>query len=280
MSFIAQDTGRSCMLKQSNQNHTYYLWDNKGNCWCEPNYIGDGNFGGKNFFTLCNEMNIESENDGTNIIYPNITESSQWIWQNSKPEPCPYNGFSDCYQDPDVNIFSPNFSTFVNYLYGTMCNEIECFQLIDIITKQDLVISQPFTHIDKAIDYTFLNISKLPDGINLEQFLEEIMKLTNIQITSNHISDNLVAFCAELLYLLEPNAYEDNDYFDNKKLTRHVISICHEHNISIINGVFQPIHIDLQFLSEFYDHSHEYEEFLVVLRQLEKKYGLSIINIE
>jgi len=325
MSWIAMDTARSCMTTKSNQHHTYFLWDNKGNCWCEPNYNGDGVFGGKNFFELCYEMNIkptkkddehsieigynlyfdikDSLSDVSNSkhepIFPNITESSQWQWQNVKPTLCPFNGLTDCYQGENMTPVPPNFMTFVQCLYSVCDKDMSILPNVDaiyhLILEQDLQISQPFIEMDKSIDFLFLmdffpNLSKTISILHFEQDLEQIMRLTNIQLTTKDLDDNVALFCIELLYLLEPNAYDQHDYHSNKLLAHSVINICRKNNVFFIpngngngNGNIQSINkyatdIDLRFLNEFYNHTHEYDDFLVILNTLKEKYNLDLVK--
>jgi hypothetical protein len=60
-SWITQDTNMSILIDgygpKSLLGKTYYMWDNKGNCWTEPEYLGYGVFGGKDYYVLLAEMN-------------------------------------------------------------------------------------------------------------------------------------------------------------------------------------------------------------------------------
>jgi hypothetical protein len=106
-SWIAQDTRKPIYMtgyqKPGYEQRTYYMWDNKGNCWKEPSYEGYGMFGGKDYYILLAEMNsvyevnvteeqkrkdgirIEFSSNHEGILFPNLTESSIWIWTNKQP---------------------------------------------------------------------------------------------------------------------------------------------------------------------------------------------------
>lgn len=117
-SWIAQDTSKPIYMtgyqKPGYAQRTYYMWDNKGNFWKEPEYEGYGIFGVKDYYILLAEMNNiydenvsdeEKRNDGINIefspnhdgiFFPNLTETSTWTWKNKKPDSHANQG---CYQD-------------------------------------------------------------------------------------------------------------------------------------------------------------------------------------
>ena len=320
-SLIAQDTGRSCMIKQSNLHHTYYLHDNKGNSWCEPAYTGNGIFGGKNFFVLCAQMNIESSLNltldqlqsigmelymtGIEIKYPNITETDDWsLYYNEKARPwqCPYGGYLDIYLDQNIqniqnlqNIqYSPNFVTCIKYLEKrfvsteTITNHHNIINILNHISNEDITISQPYTHFDNSIDFEFLhkliNSSKPLESVNsnhieFNNILKEILYTMNIQLTSTYIHPNVVDFCCGILNILEPHAYESYDDDDNKKLTRNVIKLCNSNNCSIQSmddiNVIEP---NLEFLSYFYDHEHDYCDFIHAYKIMKNKYNIHIVN--
>jgi hypothetical protein len=104
-SWVAQDTNSPIYIsgwqKPGQAQRTYYMWDNKGNFWREPDYEGYGMFGSKDYHVLLAEMNnidgkdddekrskairidFSSNHDG--IIFPNLTESSIWKWKNKRP---------------------------------------------------------------------------------------------------------------------------------------------------------------------------------------------------
>ena len=113
-SWIAQDSDNSIIIfgygNKQYPSKTCYMWDNKGRRWREDRYYGDGVFGGKDYFVLLAEMNKEfdiniSEDekreygivmDGQkDIIYPNLTHCSIWIWKNEEPKNSPTQGFSN-----------------------------------------------------------------------------------------------------------------------------------------------------------------------------------------
>jgi hypothetical protein len=104
-SWIAQDTNIPIYIngwqKPGYAQRTYYMWDNKGNSWSEPNYEGYGVFGGKDYYALLAEMNnidgkdddekrskairIDFSSNRDGIIFPNLTETSNWTWKNKQP---------------------------------------------------------------------------------------------------------------------------------------------------------------------------------------------------
>ena len=112
-SWITQDTNMSILIDgygpKKLQGKTYYMWDNKGNRWTEPEYLGYGVFGGKDYYILLAEMNNvydsgvsddKKRRDGielefsfkSDILFPNLSECSQWKWKNEKPIRCPNQG--------------------------------------------------------------------------------------------------------------------------------------------------------------------------------------------
>lgn len=104
-SFITQDTQRSISNRYNQHNVTprVYMTDNKGNKWEEHWYEGYGEFGGKDFYELVAEMNgkttrsegisLAYQENQEGILYPNLTEASDWVWRNEKPESCPCQGY-------------------------------------------------------------------------------------------------------------------------------------------------------------------------------------------
>ncbi len=120
-SWIAQDTRKPIYMtgyqKAGYEQLTYYMWDNKGNCWKEPDYEGYGMFGGKDYYILLAEMNktygkdvtedekrehgisIEFGSNNADIIFPNLTETKIWKWKNKQPashyNQGRYEGFDD-----------------------------------------------------------------------------------------------------------------------------------------------------------------------------------------
>ena len=125
-SWIAQDTDSPIYIsgwqKPGHVQHIYYMWDNKGNCWKEPDYEGYGMFGGKDFYVLLAEMNnidgkdddekrskaikIDFSSNCDGIIFPNLTESSIWTWKNKRPH-CHVNQGAYCsiFDDDEGNDY-------------------------------------------------------------------------------------------------------------------------------------------------------------------------------
>lgn len=107
-SWIAQDTKMPIYIngyqKPGYDQRAYYMWDNKGNSWKEPDYEGYGMFGEKDYYILLAEMNRvygkdttdeQKRNDGIQlefsenhdgILFPNLTETSIWTWRNKQPD--------------------------------------------------------------------------------------------------------------------------------------------------------------------------------------------------
>jgi hypothetical protein len=106
-SWIAQDTHTPVYItgyqKPGYEQRTYYMWDDKGKSWKEPDYEGYGIFGGKDYYVLLAEMNgtygedvteeqkreegiaIEFSSNHDGILFPNLTETSIWRWKNKQP---------------------------------------------------------------------------------------------------------------------------------------------------------------------------------------------------
>jgi hypothetical protein len=120
-SWIAQDTNIPIYMngyqKPGYAQRTYYMWDNKGNCWKEPCYEGYGEFGGKDYYVLLAEMNnlyaddvsydnkrnegiaIEFVSNHDGILFPNLTETSIWTWKNKKPQCHAHQGCYDGFDE-------------------------------------------------------------------------------------------------------------------------------------------------------------------------------------
>ena len=94
-SWIAQNSNRSIIMSgygtRKYPSRTCYMWDNKGRRWRQEQYEGYGVFGGKDYYVLLAEMNIEygpdvddeqkrtdgiaidfSKEKDKNYLYPNI----------------------------------------------------------------------------------------------------------------------------------------------------------------------------------------------------------------
>lgn len=124
-SWITQDTNMSILIdgygQKSLQGKTYYMWDNKGNCWAESEYEGYGVFDKKDYYVLLAEMNcnyddnVSSDEKRTRgitlefsvnkdgILFPNLTEYKSWTWRNEQPKQCFNQGsWQDGYEDEEV----------------------------------------------------------------------------------------------------------------------------------------------------------------------------------
>ena len=78
------------------------MTDDKGNQWEESNYDGYGEFGGKDYYTLLDEMNggtgdrmrgvdLYFHNDNADVKYPSLSECGAYF--SKKPKSCPHQGF-------------------------------------------------------------------------------------------------------------------------------------------------------------------------------------------
>jgi len=102
-SFKTQDTNRSISNRYSKRSpFVVYMHDNGGTTYVEHDYDGYGEFGGVDYFDLMALMNgmksrleaIESYcNNQDDVLYPNLTESSDWQWRNERPERCKVQGY-------------------------------------------------------------------------------------------------------------------------------------------------------------------------------------------
>lgn len=107
-SWITQDTGRSIPVEDNPAGRPTFpvtMTDNKGNRWHEENYEGYGEFGGKDYYELLAEMNgkqtreegidMAFSRDGIRktLLFPNLTERSNWEWRNQEPEGCADQGY-------------------------------------------------------------------------------------------------------------------------------------------------------------------------------------------
>lgn len=101
-SWITQDTNRSIANTHSSmETFSVTMTDNHGNKWHEENYEGYGKFDGKDYYELLAEMNgkkgrmegINLSHSGKPHIAPNLTERKDHLWEDEKPESCPYQGY-------------------------------------------------------------------------------------------------------------------------------------------------------------------------------------------
>ena len=102
-SFKTQDTNRSIANRYSNRKtFKVHMHDHMGNVYTEDNYEGYGDFGGMDYYNLMASMNgmkdrheaitaLFERKDG--ILYPNLTESSNWQWRNECPDKCKAQGY-------------------------------------------------------------------------------------------------------------------------------------------------------------------------------------------
>ncbi len=109
-SWKAQDTRESIAVENPK---SVYMLDNKGNKWKESNYQGYGVFGGKDFYQLVAEMNVEfyphlkltgdvdeDRNIGIDLSYgnkpylsPNLYHDGTRKWKNEAPSDCEHQGY-------------------------------------------------------------------------------------------------------------------------------------------------------------------------------------------
>ena len=109
-SWMTQDTDKSIANVYScRRPFSVTMTDDKGNRWTEDNYEGYGDFGGKDYYELLDEMNggsgdrskginlafADDHGDGKNpnIKHPNLSEDPNWEWRNEIPESCPNQGY-------------------------------------------------------------------------------------------------------------------------------------------------------------------------------------------
>jgi hypothetical protein len=110
-SWKTQDTNQSIANTYSARpTFQIKMMDNKGNVWTEYDYEGYGEFGGKDFYELLDEMNGGSgerdrgiklafkNNSGGDhtpeVLYPNLVENSNnWTYNPKGPESCPDQGY-------------------------------------------------------------------------------------------------------------------------------------------------------------------------------------------
>jgi hypothetical protein len=109
-SWITQDTQESIAVENPK---SVYMLDNKGNKWEESKYQGYGVFGGKDFYQLVAEMNVEfyphlkltgdvdkDRDIGIDLAYgnrpylsPNLYHNGNREWKNEAPADCEHQGY-------------------------------------------------------------------------------------------------------------------------------------------------------------------------------------------
>jgi hypothetical protein len=115
-SWMTQDTDKSIANNYSKRKpFSVTMTDDKGMRWTETNYEGYGDFGGKDYYELLDQMNGGSGDrsegirkafaDGygngknPNVKHPNLSEDPNWEWRNEIPNSCPDQGYF--YDDND-----------------------------------------------------------------------------------------------------------------------------------------------------------------------------------
>ncbi len=101
-SWMTQDTNQSIAVEGSRRRtFTAIMEDNKGNRWVENNYQGYGEFGGKDFYDLLDEMNggVGDRMDGVvlafsgkSFISPSLSEWGGYFG-GEEPTTCPDQGY-------------------------------------------------------------------------------------------------------------------------------------------------------------------------------------------
>ena len=139
-SWLTSDTNKSIACTYSSREaFTVYLIDNAGNVWREDDYEGYGVFGGKDYYALLAEMNIDhpsftdefsnvdknnvdqmrsigiamsyptdelghyTPNTKREIQFPNLCEDPHRKWFNTEPDNCPAQGIFYDDDDDDCN---------------------------------------------------------------------------------------------------------------------------------------------------------------------------------
>jgi hypothetical protein len=80
-SWMTQDTNRQIGSERENTIDVY-MFDDKGNKWYEPNYEGYGEFGGKDYYELLDQMNGGSgdRSRGINLSFDKIKTDSEVLY--------------------------------------------------------------------------------------------------------------------------------------------------------------------------------------------------------
>ena len=102
-SWKTQDTDKSIHNKYTGKaTFKVIMADDKGNQWIENNYEGYGEFGGKDYHALVDEMNggdgdrnrgikLYFDEDSDKYKFPSLSEDGKYY--NEKPEDCEYQGY-------------------------------------------------------------------------------------------------------------------------------------------------------------------------------------------
>ena len=103
-SWKTQDTGESIPASGSNREpFTVYMSDGN-NTWKEDNYEGYGEFGGKDYYALLDEMNggdgdrgrgidLAFDEERHDVRFPSLNESESSRFTGIAPESCEYQGW-------------------------------------------------------------------------------------------------------------------------------------------------------------------------------------------
>lgn len=102
-SWNTQDTNRSISNSSSDiDTFQVTMSDDKGNKWVEKDYEGYGEFGGKDYYELLDEMNGGEGNRDVgitlafsgkpNIKFPSLSENGEYF-NGKRPEDCEFQGY-------------------------------------------------------------------------------------------------------------------------------------------------------------------------------------------
>ena len=106
-SWNTQDTNRSIACEGSDrETFKVIMTDDKLNQWVEESYEGYGEFGGKDYYALVDEMNggigdrgagidisyMEPSDPRQPVIFPSLSESGEYF-EGVEPERCEYQGY-------------------------------------------------------------------------------------------------------------------------------------------------------------------------------------------
>ena len=102
-SWMTQDTGRSIANAHSKRpTFKVIMTDDKGNQWVESNYGGYGEFGGKDYYALLDEMNggkgdrfegvSKAFSGDKSVIFPSLSTSGNY-YGGKEPKDCKHQGY-------------------------------------------------------------------------------------------------------------------------------------------------------------------------------------------